>query len=536
MAKQKVPTWQQQAAGVFSWGGRNAPFRDMVPNTRPMPEQQLRMSLGFPRDRLAEAAYAGTVRGINNPGGPPLPPMRSPTVENPATPDEIRRAFGGTVTFAPGATAAQTEAAQRRLGIGSDPQATLDFLRRRQGMPREVLGNTTMEDRTNQGAMVNAFRTGDFSGTDATQFARPSELDAISRLIQSTRNQNPPRPNITPPASQPGEPGFGESYYAGRSNVIVPGSGRRASNQALGAGRVGAGIQSTGMTGGGVFGSGLMMSGAALPGMIMGGLPDRQQPELVSRPMRYGSEITPSEFAEAWKNRKMTTSDPQKQADAAAKRQEALAARQAAVEASGKSRGQAREERMQFARDAQYFGPRGALIRAFSRQGVDPERAMAMMQGNMQFLSEDNRQRRAADEFAGRTAIEQERNAIERDRLDAEIAQATRQENAPIIAQGQAAFDAAIAQGQSYDQAALAGQAASNGLWKPQGRQMSRPSSPQTSGTPQRIIDEARAAGLNDLADKMERENQELEYRAWNSQIHWLPNGRKPPQKPAWLK
>ena len=495
------------------------------------------MGIGVPRDRLGEASYAGSVRGINRPttaSGIPIPlrqpPLRSPTVDEPATPDEIRRAFYGPVNFAPGGTGPQAEAAQQRLGIGSDPQATLDFLRKRAGLPREVLGNTTMNDRNDRGAMINAFRTGDFSQTDAGQYARPSELDSISRLIQSTRNQNPPRPNITPPAAQPGQPGFGESYYAGQSNVTVPGVGRRASNQSLGASRVGTGIQSTGMTTGGAFGSGLMLSGAALPAMLMGAAPpQRQQPELASRPMRGMTEITPSEFAQAWKNRKQTTGAAP-DLDKMEKRRQALESRQAAVEARGMARGQARDDRMQFARDAQYYGPRGALAMAFQRQGMDPMAAMsqvAAMGGDkaaLQYLSEDNRQRRAAEEFSGRTALEQERNAIERDRLDAEIQQA----------QGQQAMQTQQTQmtgQQAYDQTEggelekiRAGQVASgNPDWKPM-QKIPMQGTMQSSGTPQRIIDEARAAGLNDLADKMERENRLLESalrRASTNPLGW---------------
>lgn len=41
--------------------------------------------------------------------------VRSPTVENPGTPDEVRRAFGGPITFAPGASREQTAAAASRL-------------------------------------------------------------------------------------------------------------------------------------------------------------------------------------------------------------------------------------------------------------------------------------------------------------------------------------------------------------------------------------------------------------------------------------
>ena len=501
-----APTWQQQAAGMMSVGGRAAPFRDMVPNTAPLPSQQRLMGIGVPRDWLAESAYAGSVRGINRPttaSGIPIPlrqpPMRSPTVDEPATPDEIRRAFYGPVNFAPGGTGPQAEAAQQRLGIGSDPQATLDFLRKRAGLPREVLGNTTMNDRNDRGAMINAFRTGDFSQTDAGQYARPSELDAISRLVQSTRNQHSPRPNITPPAAQPGQPGFGESYFAGQSNVTVPGVGRRASNQSLGASRVGTGIQSTGMTTGGAFGSGLMMSGAALPGMIMGAAQEqRQQPELVSRPMRGMTEITPSEFAQAWKNRKQTTGAAP-DLDKMEKRRQALESRQAAVEARGMARGQARDDRMQFARDAQYYGPRGALAMAFQRQGMDPMAAMsqvAAMGGDkaaLQYLSEDNRQRRAAQEFSGRTALEQERNAIERDRLEAEIEQGKRAIDPSSVAlqqAGQTAYQQAISEGLSEQEAESAAAQASMGTWKRFGMQLQQPGAVPAGDTgPSRMTD-----------------------------------------------
>lgn len=88
------------------------------------------------------------------------------------------------------------------------------------------------------------------------------EEQAAGRPIQSTQGHNPPRPVIPVPAPGPGEAGFGEGYYQGQSGVTVPGVGRRASNQVLGAGPVGAGFRSTGMNTGGAFGSSLMMGRA----------------------------------------------------------------------------------------------------------------------------------------------------------------------------------------------------------------------------------------------------------------------------------
>lgn len=194
--------------------------------------------------------------------------------------------------------------------------------------------------------------------------------------------------------------------------------------------RVGVGTQSSGMTTGGGIGSALMMSGNAVPGMAMGGV--QQQPrqpavnafetaKATATRMQQSGQRAPTVMQTPDGNTRVigsgaVTLKPNKEQFAnRAAFSAALDARRGNVASRGMARGQARDERMQFASDAQTMGRGPALIRAFERQGIAPERAAAMMQGNMQFLSEDNRQRRAVDEVSARTALDKRRE----DREDA---------------------------------------------------------------------------------------------------------------------
>lgn len=338
------PNWQRQAAGMFSMGGRAAPSPAIAPNTAPPVAQQRLMGMGVPRDRLAEVAGAGGTRGIlQRPGSVSSPFQRQPTA----------------------------------IETADSPQSLLDAMRKKQGMPREILGQTTMEDAAE----------------------RRANIEAQSRFVKPARIHNPTQRTVTVD---------GEEFAV--SDGRTPGSyGGRLPET-----RVGIGRQSNGMTGGGGIGSSLMMSGAAIPGMAMGGLPQRQQPMLTPRPMKGTAPISEGDFASAWEGRKMTASQdtPETQANRSAFAT-AMGERKGLVKKRGIARGQAREERMQFSRDREQYGERGALVNAFQRQGVDPTRAMAMMQGNMQWLSEDNRQTRAATEFGEANRLAGQRESRE---------------------------------------------------------------------------------------------------------------------------
>lgn len=277
--------------------------------------------------------------------------------------------------------------------------------------------------------------------------------------------------------------------------------------------RVGAGIQSTGMNTGGSFGSPLMMGGmpAQVAGAAMGGTP------MASRPMIGGRQATPSEFQQAWQARQSELrTAPEGDPDKIAARSSELASRAANVKARGMARGLDREERMAFTKDRQRMGYDAALMNAFARRGEDPMRAMAQvaaMRGNkeaVQYLSEDNRQQRAAAEFASRTELEKERNAIDRDRLTAEINQGTTQADLPWIQMGQAAYDQAIASGKTHSQAVVAGKAASQGKWT--GATAVNPTpSVSSSPMPSSMLDDLRRSGHGDLADRIKRHQRAAE-------------------------
>ena len=372
------------------------------------------------------------------------------TPDDPGTPEEIQRAFYSPVVGAPPPEMSQQQYQRRRpmqvdqgnltpegkLFFGSTGVDFLNRLRSRGGQQPAQM-TTPQGSAFRQHLTQNALRTGDMTGADI-EGVSPAEFGAQSRLIQSTRGHNPARQMPRGPAPEPGTPGFGEGYYQGQSGVTVPGVGRRASNQSLGSGRVGTGFQSTGMNTGGAFGSSLMMVGglrAAMGTAAMGGVPQQQRQPAVdpyetaqgTRTRMLQSVQRPPSVIQlpdgtvrvigSAGGRQAEPNEDQlaKRAAYAAK----LAGRQSAVENRGIARGQARESRREFARDQQYFGHRGALVRAFQRSGEDPMRAMAMMGamgGNnnaAQFLSEDNRQRRAADEFRTRSNIEGQRESRE---------------------------------------------------------------------------------------------------------------------------
>ena len=333
---------------------------------------------------------------------------RSPSVDAPATSDEIQRAFYGPTVFAPGGTPAQAAAAQQRLGAasGRSPQSLLDAMRQRAGLEPATLGGpaeTSPEAMRGAEALVAQSGARQHRNAFGAQYGLPP-------VGTNTVGLN--APTNTP-----------MGYLQGRSNVAVPGMGPRASNQALGARRVGMGVSSTGMQTGGSFGAPLMLGqGPELK-------TPAPRPTIASRPMMFDSkagravETTPTAFRQAMESRvgrqaPMQPTDPEKFAAYTERRQGKLADRQAAVESQGMARGKARTDRVEFRKDVQS----GGLIGALTKRGIDPARAMATNalggrdgEAAARFLSEDNRQRGVAGEAADRTQIERDRLAMEKE-------------------------------------------------------------------------------------------------------------------------
>lgn len=423
--------------------------------------------------------------------------MRSPTVKNPATPDEIQRAFYGPTVYAPGGTPEQAAAAQQRL---SERPAAMN----------QAVG------------------------------MRPEEIDAEGRLMGTIGNQNPSRQTLASRVKLID----GQQYLAnGR-----PAYGSGARN--LQTSRVGAGTMSNGMTGGGAIGSSLMMSGAAVPGMAMGAAPPQPRQSAVNafetaKATATGMQRPPTVMqtddggARIFGSGAVMLKPNEAQAAKRSAFADKLSERRDAVTDRGESRGQARDERMQFASDAQTMGRGPALIRAFERKGIAPERAAAMMQGNMQFLSEDNRQQRAAGEAGDRTQIERDRLKMEQEGQKFQQDWLGRQPQ-PMDEQviqlqqsGQAAYDAAIAAEKTPQEAQAAAMQASMGKWQQFGTQTpgatGKPQGgPSTTGAPGGIIAALEASGdpqQRALGARMRQQNQALENARRRSEFGGLRGG-----------
>jgi hypothetical protein len=173
------------------------------------------------------------------------------------------------------------------------------------------------------------------------------------------------------------------------------------------------------------------------------------------------------------------------------------------------------------------MGRNPALIRAFERQGIAPERAAAMMQGNMQFLSEDNRQRALAGEAASRTSLDERRLGLEERGQQFQQDWLGRQPQAPAIApevasqlttQAQTDYDQMIAGGMPPVIAAQQVQQRYSQIqpgfaftpYQPR----RTPGIPRTAGTSQAVIDRMRSSGDPQqvaAADEAERKNKELQ-------------------------
>lgn len=367
-----------------------------------------------------------------------------------------------------------------------DPQTLLDRLRQRGGLQPATLGGPApMSPET-------------VAGVQGIIGASPARQDRLAMAARAPATRFVDGEGFTPL----GRPAYG----SGARNLQTS--------------RVGAGTMSNGMTGGGAIGSALMMSGEAVPGMAMGGVPQQPRQPAVDpyataqatkvRMMQSG-QLAPTVMRTQDGNTRVIGSGGvmlkpnEEQLANRSAFAAALDARRGNVASRQMAKGQARDERLQFSKDRQQYGQQGALVQAFQRQGVDPMRAMAMvaaMGGDktaVNYLSEDNRQTRAAGEFSGRTELEKERNAIERDRLTAEIEQGKNAIDPGVVAlqqAGQAAYQQAIADGQTEQEAESAAMQASMGKWQRFGTQpMVQPGQAPPGDTPiSRLGDQYEAA------------------------------------------
>jgi hypothetical protein len=309
--------------------------------------------------------------------------------------------------------------------------------------------------------------------------------------------------------------------------------------------RVGVGTMSNGMTGGGAIGSSLMMGGAAVPGMAMGGVPQQpRQPAVnafeTAKATAAGMQRAPTVMqtedggARIFGSGAVMRKPTDEQADRRSAFADAMEARRGRVQERGIARGREREERMQFASDAQTMGRNPALIRAFERQGIAPERAMAMMgamsgdRGAAQFLSEDNRQRGVADAAAALDAREQRRLQLEEENQAFQQDYLNRQPQKPAIepdvaaqltAQSQADYDKMVAEGMPPTVAQQQVQQRYSQIqpgftFSPYKPHQTPTRLPNAVGVPQAVIDRMRASGDPEqvaAAAEAERTNRELE-------------------------
>jgi hypothetical protein len=390
-------------------------------------------------------------------------------------------------------------------GIGSsNPQELLNRLRQSGGMTQATIGGPApMSPET-------------LAGVQASVGASPARQE---RLAMASRA--PATKFIDGQGYMPnGRPAYG----SGARNLQTS--------------RVGAGTMSNGMTGGGAIGSSLMR-GRLPASMEAGGQGPvsaaltRQQPELPSKPMQYGVATDQDKFAEAWKNRKMTTSDPAKQAAAQEKRAEEMDLRQALVGQRGIQKGQNRTDRLEFQKDVQKAG----LIGALTKRGIDPVTVMAQQeianggpqsQEAIRYLSEANRQAGVRGEFADRNAIERERLGLDRERQQFEQNWLQGQPQPPAIdpevagqltAQAEADYNRLIEGGMNPQTAAQQVQQRYSTIqpgftFSPYNQPAAPTSLPKPAGVPQAVIDEMRASGdpaKIAAADEAERRNRELE-------------------------
>jgi len=142
-------------------------------------------------------------------------------------------------------------------------------------------------------------RIGLGSGVPAAPRQPQTQYASVQRPSYSAQPRQQPQAPATP-----GSPGFGATYHAGNSGYAVPGVGRRASNQALGAGRVGNAYTSSGMTTGGTFGSSVALGGAPANRFNQPAAPRRPFDEQKYKgPMVNGQHVNQDQFAQAWANR-----------------------------------------------------------------------------------------------------------------------------------------------------------------------------------------------------------------------------------------
>jgi len=201
---------------------------------------------------------------------------RSPTVAAPGTPEEIRRAFGGPIAFAPGASREHTASAALRLAG-----------------PRFGPGEYAEHQRS---IGVNQDQAGDGQGLTGWQvLAMPMVVHAMAGRLRQA--QQAAAENV-----RPGGAGFPEAYLGGQSKMLVPGINGNVSNQTLGAQRVGQGVRSSGMTTGGTFGSSVMLG----PGP--GGESPTRQPfaykpgrgPTITSPGGQSGVVSPEAFQQMW--------------------------------------------------------------------------------------------------------------------------------------------------------------------------------------------------------------------------------------------
>ena len=193
-------------------------------------------------------------------------PVRSPTLENPGTPEEIAQAFGGPTIFAPGASREQTAAAMANRAAATAGAAS---------PVRPTLSSDELDE-------IQA-RVG--------RQLQP-EIDAQARLIGSVRNANPRGRAVV----IDGERFLANAGYGPRSTTGVS-----ANRTPLPGSRVGVGRASSGVTTVGTIGSSLMLGPG--PG---------QQEEVVRPsfaykpgrgPMIGGRQVSQEEFDSAFRAR-----------------------------------------------------------------------------------------------------------------------------------------------------------------------------------------------------------------------------------------